>query len=291
MGYKKFNPILGWSVSRYDIFKACKRQYFYNYYGKYDAENSFDRISTLKGMTSVALETGNIVHDVMKTFLERVKKSSKPIGVKNFLGYASKLAFDYCDSKLFSEVYYNELPSVNVDEISAKVDTMLKNFLDSERFVWIMEKASYGHNQWVIEPEGYGETVIDGLKAYCKVDFLLKYDNSIFILDWKTGKKDDTKHKKQMTGYAAWASREFSVEFANIETVVAYLNPSFEEVSIKVDNNRFEDFAEMVKIQTADMYKYCSNIDENIPIEKDKFVMTENKNICRFCNFRELCSR
>ena len=34
----EYSDILGWSVSRYDKFCLCRRQYYYDYYGKYDAE-------------------------------------------------------------------------------------------------------------------------------------------------------------------------------------------------------------------------------------------------------------
>ena len=33
-----YTPILGWSVTRYDKFLTCKRQYYYEYYGKYDPD-------------------------------------------------------------------------------------------------------------------------------------------------------------------------------------------------------------------------------------------------------------
>ena len=47
-----FTPILGWSVSRYDTFKTCRRRYYYTYYAKFDPEFSADRINRLKQMTN-----------------------------------------------------------------------------------------------------------------------------------------------------------------------------------------------------------------------------------------------
>ncbi|MCX6071749.1 MAG: hypothetical protein NTU91_12985 [Chloroflexi bacterium] len=29
-----YTPILGWSLSRYDLFSLCKRKYFFHYYTK-----------------------------------------------------------------------------------------------------------------------------------------------------------------------------------------------------------------------------------------------------------------
>ena len=43
-----FSPKLGWSVSRYNLFETCKRQYYYNYYAKYDTEYPTQKILALK---------------------------------------------------------------------------------------------------------------------------------------------------------------------------------------------------------------------------------------------------
>ena len=107
---KKFDytPALGWSVSRYDKFSACKRAYYYDYYGKYDVEVPRQKISALKEMTSSALEAGNIVHDTVKVLLERLLKSEEPIDRKRFLDYAQDMTQANCRKKVFMEVYYKE---------------------------------------------------------------------------------------------------------------------------------------------------------------------------------------
>ena len=45
-----FSKILGWSVSRYNMFQTCKRQYYYNYYGKYDNKYPYSEIKKLKNL-------------------------------------------------------------------------------------------------------------------------------------------------------------------------------------------------------------------------------------------------
>ena len=64
------------------------------------------------------------------------------------------------------------------------------NFLESERFEWIKESAISEIENWIIEPQGFGESRLDGLKLYCKVDFLTPFDGKIVILEWKTGKNE-----------------------------------------------------------------------------------------------------
>jgi len=69
-----FTPILGWSITRYDMFTTCKRRYYYQYYAKYDPEIKRAKIDALKKLTSIPLEIGNIVHDTISAVLKRLLK-------------------------------------------------------------------------------------------------------------------------------------------------------------------------------------------------------------------------
>lgn len=286
-----YTDILGWSVSRYDKFCLCQRQYYYDYYGKYDAEFGRARINALKSMTSTALETGNIIHDAVKAFLERLLKSEEPINREKYLDFASKKTAEYCAAKTFSEVYYETLSAVDIKAIEANVRAGLSNFLASDRCRWIIEKAITNKSGWVIEPPGYGETRLGGLKAYCKVDFLFPVEEEIYILDWKTGKPDAKKHSKQLVGYTAWASYHFGKDASVIVPITVYLLPNYAETVTRADNADVEKFKLSVKAETEQMYGHLNNIERNIPKDKLTFAQTTNLKICGFCNYRELCKR
>jgi hypothetical protein len=292
-GLKSFDytDILGWSVSRYDKFSACARQYYYDYYAKYDPEFSREKINKLKAMTSQALEAGNVVHDSVKVLLERLLKSDKPIDAGRFLDYARKMAGEYCGSKTFSEVYYKEKPALCAADILPAVELSLNNLLASGRFKWIREKAIANKTGWLIEPPGYGETRISGMKAYCKVDFLFPVEGALYILDWKTGKRDEKKHTKQLLGYATWASYHFDTEPAKIFPSIVYLNPVYCEFETPFSVAATRDFINQVKSETEALYCMCRDVAKNIPKEKDAFARTENEFACRYCNYRELCGR
>ena len=135
-----FTPILGWSVSRYDTFKTCRRRYYYTYYAKFDREYPADKINRLKQMTSIPLEVGNIVHDIIKVLLERLQKTEQQIDSKRFYEYARKTTEQYC-RKTFSEIYYNEINQLNIDDIYENVRLNLSNLLNSKRFMWLIKNA------------------------------------------------------------------------------------------------------------------------------------------------------
>ncbi len=285
-----FTPILGWSASRYDTFMACRRQYFYNYYAKYDKDHPKHKIDALKRMTSIPLETGNIVHDIIEVLLNRLVKTTEAIHMERFFDYIRRMTEDYCSKKVFMEVYYRELSSIDVDEIFRNAQTCLNNFLTGDRFEWLVKKAVPEKENWIIEPGGYGETRIDSMKAYCKVDFLFPLKDRVFILDWKTGKPNDAKHRKQLLGYASWASYHLSKKPAQIVPIIAYLRPDYVERELAFNEFDIQEFTIQVRKETDEMYAYCRDVQENIPEDKTEFVKTSNPNICAYCNFRELCN-
>jgi hypothetical protein len=287
----EFTPILGWSASRYDIFSGCKREYFYEYYGKYDPVHSRQKIDRLKYLTSIPLETGNIVHDIIKAVLLRLRKSEADFDAERFRQFVRSMTEEQCRTKAFLEVYYKEVERIGSEDLLPKIERCVDSFLNSPRYDWIRKAAIPTRDQWLIEPPGYGEARMDGLKVYCKVDFLFPAEDRIVIVDWKTGKEDEDKHLKQLTGYAAWAAYHLDRCAADVTPIVAYLQPEYREVGIAPTDADLFAFRERIERETKEMYAFCRDIEENLPLGKSSFPMTMNLGICRFCNFQELCER
>ncbi len=295
----EYTPILGWSVSRYDTFATCRRKYWYSYYAACDLEFDLRAINSLKNLTSIPLEIGNITHKVIKTLLDRVKKTPVPIDSDRFLDFVRRKTLETAAGKRFSEIYYRELEDINAEEeILPSVLKASRNLLESERFLWLLSDAQARRDEWIVDPEGYGECRIDGMKAYCKVDFLFPVGDELVILDWKTGKESRMaasehldKHGRQMRGYVAWAHFQFEHDVAKIKPYVAYLLPDYRERSYSGNEFDIEDFADTIREETEQMYAYCRDAEENFPKAKEEFEMTHNLAICKFCNFRELCGR
>ena len=284
-----FSPVLGWSISRYELFDKCKRQYFYSYYSKYVSDVPRYKMTQLKDLTSIPLEIGNIVHDVLEAFLNRLQKSDSDIDEKRFFQYAANLAERYFSEKTFMEKYYGHTETIDMEKVNSKISACLKNFIESPCYSWIFMVAMRDRNNWMIEPEGFGETRLNGLKAYCKMDFLLPVDNDIYILDWKTGLKDESKHTSQLMGYAAATNNNFKVPWDRIFPKIVYLYPAYDELEIKFDLSGLDQFYETICNQTQQMYSFCSSAQENIPLAMEAFEKNPSPALCRQCRFQELC--
>ncbi len=285
----EYTTILGWSLSRCETFKMCQRQYFYAYYPKFDPEYSEYKIKELKSLTSIPLAIGIITHDVIAKLLERLIKSESAVNRKRFNDFVKRETEKYCKRNKFSEVHYQEVEKINTEEIFSSVEKNLKNLLDSERFKWIKEKAIRNKHKWIIEPLGYGEFRLEGIKTYCKVDFLFPFDEKTYIIDWKTGKEDRNKHDKQLMGYVCWASYHFKNKPENYIAISAYLDPTYREKELQFKSYQVENFIHTVQKETEEMYSFCEDVSKNVPIVKENFKKTTKEKICNYCNFREIC--
>lgn len=285
-----FTPILGWSISRYDKFDLCKRQYWYDYYAKkFDKEIAPQKLAFLKSLTSTPLEIGNLVHDAIATQLHILRRNIVPKDTTEVLKYSHYLVDRAIQNKTFLEVYYNQRETIDANDLKIQVSRCLENFFQSQWYEWLLHGTDHLRSSWVIEPRDFGEVRIRGLKAYCKVDFLIPTaDEKLYILDWKTGKIDREKHRKQMMGYNLYALDIFKSRAEQVRPVVVYLGGSYEELETTFTQSELDEFAQRIAIQTQEMYEYCVNVEENIPNPKEHFPKQIRK-LCAYCNYQELC--
>ncbi len=290
-----FTPILGWSVSRFDTFSYCKRKYYYTYYGKFDREFPLQKINQLKSLTSEALTIGSLAHDVIEAILKRLQKSTEVIDESRMKNFVKQQVQKYMLDHTFTEIYYKEKESIDENYIAESVFNAVMIFVKSERFEWVKNLPESSKQQWIIEPDGFGETRIQTdrgeLKAYCKVDFMLPNGRDIYILDWKTGKQDDLKHRKQLIGYSLFASFHFENKFDRIIPILAYLKDGYSEVLPEISEADIENFKDDMYGDTKDMHRMNLDIENNTPLSKDEFTQTESESKCKYCEFKELCGR
>ena len=286
-----FTQQLGWSISRFDIFSTCKRKYYYNYYSKFDQDFKHSEIDELKKLTTEALTIGSLVHDLIEKILHRLKVSNTEINLIKFEQVVEKLCTEYCKNKQFFEVYYKQKEAIDIVALKNKILELVYRFIKTERYEWIRNLPEDSKLKWIIEPDGYGETRINGMKAYCKVDFMLPVNNDVYILDWKTGKEDFTKHKKQLIGYSLFANYHFNKSFDKIIPILVYLKDSYQEVIANITPQEVLDFEETAKMESLEMKTLNEDVEKNTPLPKEVFKMINNDKICAWCEFKKLCNK
>jgi hypothetical protein len=284
-----YTPILGWSNSRYELFSICKRKYFYHYYNKYDPDLPRREILRYRELSTIPLEVGSIVHEVIEALLRRLKRSTEEIDTTKFIRYAQRIARNRIQTKHFEELVYGQLDQIAELDMTPGIQACLSNLLESPRFAWLLELAVEHAEGWIVDPPGYGETRLDDLKAYFKVDFLFPLEDGYHIIDWKTGKADQERHRKQLMGYSTWACYHFDVNPELVWPRIVYLQPEYLEVEETFVEEDLDHFAIQVRAETQEMYEYCRDITANIPQDKVEFPLVDNPRICEYCNFRGIC--
>jgi hypothetical protein len=284
-----FTPILGWSNSRYELFSICKRKYFYHYYNKYDPDIPRRDILRFRELVTIPLEIGSIVHEVIETLLRRLKQSTEEIDTRRLLEFADSKVDIRLKESPFEELVYGQEDQLTKTDLSPAIHRALENLLESDRFGWLMRLSAEHAGEWIIDPPGYGETRLEELKAYFKVDFLFPFDQGYHIIDWKTGKVDQERHRKQLMGYSTWACYHFEVDPGVVWPRIVYLRPDYLEVEETFTAEDLGNFAVQVRAETQEMYDYCRDVEANIPLDKSEFPLVENAAICMYCNFRGLC--
>jgi len=236
------------------------------------------------------METGSIVHGIIAVILNRLLKTNSEIDRGRFEKFIERQVVRDLSRRTFLEVQYSEMDEVLTSDLLPAVRECLWNFLDSPRLEWVREKALKS-GDWLIEPPGYGEARMRGMKVYCKVDFLFAVDERVVILDWKTGKEDVEKHGKQLLGYSAWAMYHLGVSAVGIDPVTGYLRPEYREVCLSPTEADLNDFMTRMGEETEEMYSFCRDVPQNLPLDRGEFPMTSGTGFCSYCSFRELCGR
>lgn len=284
-----YSDILGWSVSRYDKFSTCKRLYYYEYYAtRHDSSVDRNLLLQLRSLTSEALETGHLLHEVIAQILERLRKSTAPVQLDKLEARVRTLVQDSLTKNLFFEEYYGTGTRPSGDVLFEKVWNHVQTFLNSARLSWLIREAIPHANDWLIEPPGYGETRLNGLKAYCKVDFMFPAEGKIYIMDWKTGKEDEAKQTRQLMGYVAFACDHLQKPAEEVETILYFFRDNTEKIA-SFNGEQIAQFAESIAAETEAMQACTTDINRNIPLPKEDFPLTDQTSRCRFCNYRKLC--
>jgi len=271
-----YSPQLGWSTTRSESFRGCRRRYFYQYYWKFERQLPLDRLISLRDLSSAPMIIGQAAHAVLAALLKRLLTTRNPIDQVRFQAYVSKAIekeLKACSGLM--EVYYGEREPVAAADLQPVVLACMETFLSSDRYRWLKEQLAEDP-PFLIEPPGYGEARLQQLKIYAKVDALIQSSTETVILDWKSGRQDPVKHLRQLVGYAAWAEHTLSVEAGRIRCIAAYLQPAYSEVEAQPNKGELDALATAVGAEIAQMKLLCADPERNIPLEKEAFPLTDN---------------
>lgn len=271
---KKF----AWSNSRFNQWKECKKQFYFNRIKKYDGlpdDPGREKLWHLSNAQKLAFLKGSLVHDTIK---QQISNYIAGRGIDANTAKEFFLAqFDNTMSKMNLVITeaMNGFPPGEAEINGIREDGLrqIENFCN---ITWNNYK-----NVNYLSHEQFGEFHIDNIRVIIRYDFLAEKNGIHVITDWKTGSSgfDDINESTQMGAYVLWLNKTKSIPIENIRGEVVYLKTNETEV-VKKSKQSLQ--------KTADFIKQGAEEILSVKSEKD-MPASPSKKKCVGCNFLTVC--
>lgn len=266
-------------MNRHSGFMACKRKYFFRYFGS--AHD--DEVERLKSLSGIHLWAGNLVHDAISGI---IKAWEWPKNIPAFISQIThgQMPQDWLFSRagtkrfrLWEHEYNDEPDKAKKAVIVGKVVKSLEKFFEG----WAPNLQKLGRGA-ILECEDKFSIDVVGREVTGAIDLALKVDDRVIVVDWKTG-KPDKKHHKQVGVYALRAQRAGWVSNSkDVEGSLSYLYVG-EVDKVKPPTTASVEFFIAESIKAMDQAAPGNVADES------DFPMTTNEWECKWCEFRRIC--
>jgi CRISPR/Cas system-associated exonuclease Cas4 (RecB family) len=300
-----------WSWSRHQMLYQCARKIYWQYYGSWggwDAAAPKDAALAyrLKQIKSVAMLVGELFHEVVGARLRMRSDAPAPVPVEQIREEVERRLLKrlresrnrdwerFGQPKKYAilfEDYYG--PGVN----SAMSDVAIELIGACAQG---LAASPYGRRSFevpkkrlrIIDPLSFDDKkmTVDHVTVYAAPDLVVEDDQStLHIVDWKTGKAGKA-NIAQLSVYGLYVSEKLGAPIERITAHLVYLATG----EIERHDNLREGVAEarrMISTYTTDVRARLSDIGRNIAGDMGQFPMTDDRSLCRRCNFRELCGR
>ena len=136
------------------------------------------------------------------------------------------------------------------------------------------------------DPESFN---LEEIKIYAIPDYAYLRDGKMHIHDWKSG-APRAAHKDQMAVYGLWAAVKHKIAPEKVNIHLEYLASGVTD-SQELTNESLTKAQELIRDSVGEMAEYLieGNLRRNEALPKDDWEMSADANVCRKCNFYELC--
>ncbi len=295
-----------WSKSRVSVFNECRRKYYLRYYRHWGGwEPEADELSRLAyrlgKMASMAILVGSAVHEILARHFRSLKFGAvrepdpeRAVELMRAAWMNAKKELWRRNPKQYPpifEIYYDRIPSADrLREYAAKarraVQTVRNSGLYSrirslppEDFLWVDPVG-----------EGFSEDIIFPVPPYQAIsapDLVIREGGRVSIVDWKTGKENEA-DRTQMEAAAAWAGRALGTEGKEIEGVLFYTEGG-EEKRFPIGSDDVLRVETVIRDDMGAMSACLEDPAHNIPRGEEHFPLREDRALCRYCEFQEIC--
>lgn len=136
--------------------------------------------------------------------------------------------------------------------------------------------------------EDFSSFHLDNVRINLAIDCAIRESDDIYIYDWKTGKSLSEDLSIQLCCYALYAMEKWHVHPGSLRIIEC--NLSFDKANwFSVTGGEAEDIKGYIRGSIKDMQSLLMDVENNIPLEEDRFSMVEDERVSLRCNFRKVC--
>lgn len=273
----------GWSRTAQNIWDDCKLQFYFQYISRYHKQVPPDKkrtIARLKRLNKFNFWKGQVVHDVIKYFLDiNREKGEEVTRGTDLIRYFEEKAES--DSTKFQETiteYHNGV-SISRERVDEAIDDgrrQVHNFLE----LW----PEYSANEYILH-ETLEQFLLGrpNIRVWAKCDLVTKDENGeILITDWKAGREEyeDVDTSDQIGAYILWAiAKRIADDPFAIKAEFVFLKNGRRKASRRTIAQLEELTSKIVKLTST--YFEVSHLN-HLPPNPDKWRCVE-------CNYCSLC--
>ncbi len=301
------HPPFSWSRSRHGTLEICPRRYFWHYYGSWggweeEADEEARRAWLLKKLTGLRAELGRSVHrrafevgfraaqglelpaaDELEARtrreLNRVVAASRDRGA--FL--ASPSHHPYLRS-----AWYGDGPGEEeIEAVRERLEPTHRHLVDHP--IWAEVGAGRLEVLHLDDPDVRPEPdfALDGVPVYAEPDLLLRRveDDRRIVVDWKSGR--ERRGDLWQVGLYGLFLRE-TRRIRACEGRVEYLARG-ESEAIELGPELIDRAEDRARESIGEMRELLEDPSKNRPRAREAFPMVDRSDVCRWCDFYELC--
>lgn len=299
------------SWSRHRSFYQCPRKLYWQYYGSWngwreDAQHDCALAYRLKQLKNLTMLVGETFHEELAEILRRRGEGPSGVPVVQLKADMERRLIkrlresrnaDWArnhDVKryamLFEDYYHTGVDEQHEAQALATLQACVEGLAASGfgRRTFAVPKTRLRF----IDPQSIHDKRIelDGLVLYASPDLVVEdADGGFHIIDWKTGKTFKT-NLAQLAIYGLFVKEKFGQPLERMTAHLVYVAARYEET--------IRNISEGVEEAKREIATYCEDVRgrltdgaANVAGDISNFPMTENRVLCRSCNFRELCDR
>lgn len=294
-----------WSESRIKTLRECAYRYYLQYFAAWqgwltNASPEKQRAYLLKNLTNMPMFVGSCTHNALEKIIKEFRDTGKWIPKHEAVEMAVNMlrtGWKQSEQKKWKdniknnvnleEHYYGNIPTK--DQLLSYKNKVIKSveaFYNCSLFGIL---NGLKNEDWLTIEDFAKFTLNTGEEVVVKIDTGFKHDGKVYLLDWKTGKPNNS-IIEQLRVYAMYAlKKKWTSKVEDILIVPVYL-AAYEQTGedaiprLTVTMDQIQEQAATIRGEYPLLSQAHGNRDNPTYFKK-----TENKNACKKCFFREMC--